>query len=80
MSTDNQKYVKTLAKVCRKKGIETALKSMSKTSSMSRHTEYVKSSPIFLMRDPRGPDNTCPAYRTPRVDMAGHVETRGMSR
>ena len=50
MSTNNQKYVKTVAKVCRKKSVETALKSMSKTSkSMSLHTEYVKSSPIFLM-------------------------------
>ena len=51
MSKDNQKYVKTLAKVCRKKKYVTALKSMSTTSkSMSQHTEYVKSSPIFLMR------------------------------
>ena len=50
MSKDNQKYVKTLAKVCRKKKYVTALKSMSTTSkSMSQHTEYVKSSPIFLM-------------------------------
>ena len=51
LSKDNQKYVKTLAKVCRKKKYVTALKSMSTTSkSMSQHTEYVKSSPIFLMR------------------------------
>jgi len=51
MSTNNQKYVKTVAKVCRKKSINKALKSMSKTSkSMSLHTEYVKSSLIFLMR------------------------------
>ena len=50
MSKDNQKYFKTLAKVCRKKKYVTALKSMSTTSkSMSQHTEYVKSSPIFLM-------------------------------
>ena len=53
MSKDNQKYVKTLAKVCRKKKYVTALKSMSTTSkSMSQHTEYVKSSPIFLMTTP----------------------------
>jgi len=53
MSKDNQKYVKTLAKVCRKKKYVTALKSMSTTSkSMSQHTEYVKSSPIFLMPSP----------------------------
>ena len=63
MSKDNQKYVKTLAKVCRKKKYVTALKSMSTTSkSMSQHTEYVKSSPIFLMKASLGLASTRDEY------------------
>ena len=77
MSKYNQKYVKTLAKVCRKKKYVTALKSMSTTSkSMSQHTEYVKSSPIFLMCD-------CPVvglggrgYRLAAVHMVGEGRKR----
>jgi len=54
MSKDNQKYVKTLAKVCRKKKYLTALKSMSSTSkSMSQHTKYVKSVVGFYYIHPK---------------------------
>jgi hypothetical protein len=47
MSTNNQMYVKTLAKVCRKKSIETALKSMSKTSKSVTAYEVCQIKPDF---------------------------------
>ena len=82
MSKDNQKYVKTLAKVCRKKKYVTALKSMSTTSkSMSQHTEYVKSSPIFLMisGDSTAPSHCWFFHPTP-IRLHGIAQVGGSSR